>query len=75
MATRPFTDITKAISANNIKNGTMVVTCARTGFPDAGTIVYERYVLNTPILSDIDDKYGYRFYNGIFINSVNGGNA
>lgn len=54
-------DIAKANSGNNIKNGTMVVTCGNTGFPSSGTIVYNKYVLNTPVISDIQNKYLARF--------------
>jgi len=64
-------DITKAISANEIKNGTVVVTCGVSGFPDSpASIVYNKYVKNTPTISDIDDKYDNRFYNGIFVELV-----
>lgn len=55
-------DITKAISANELKNGSMVVTCSRTGFPTSpSTIVYNTYVKNTPIIIDIESKYDNRF--------------
>ena len=33
-------------------------------------ITYDRYVQEYPTISDIDDKYGYRFYNGIFVELV-----
>lgn len=33
-------------------------------------ITYNRYVQEYPTISDIDDKYGYRFYNGIFVELV-----
>lgn len=55
-------DIQLAISGYPIKNGTLVVTCGRTGFPAApATIVYNKNVSNTPVLTDIQAKYDYRF--------------
>lgn len=55
-------DINKAISANDIKNGTTVVTCGPTGFPDSpASIVYDSYVKNTPSITDIQSKYDDRF--------------
>jgi hypothetical protein len=33
-------------------------------------ITYDRYVQEYPTISDIDNKYGYRFYNGIFVELV-----
>ncbi len=55
-------DIQLAISSSPIKNGTVVVTCGRTGFPsDPATIVYDKYVSNQPVLSDIQAKYDNRF--------------
>jgi hypothetical protein len=72
MASRPFTDITSAQSGTSvIKNGTAVVTCSNTGEYSK----LDTYVLNTPILTTIDDKYGYRFYNGVFVNIVASGTA
>ncbi len=68
---RPFTDITKAISGNQIKNGTLITTTTVTGVYS----LRNTYVSNVPSLGTIDDKYGYRFYNGIFIDGVNGGGA
>lgn len=72
-------DITKAISANSIKNGTMVVGCLNTGFPTSPTtILYNQYVKNTPTISDIEAKYDNRFddpsyyYGG---GNVDGGNV
>jgi hypothetical protein len=63
MPTRPFTDITVAISGNPIKNGTLVDTTSKTGYYSH----YDRYVLNTPASGDIASKYGNKFYNGIFV--------
>lgn len=68
-------DIIKSITANAIKNGTVVVTCPRTGFPTSPTkIVYDRYASNTPAISDIEAKYDLRFddpgyYYGYHINN------
>ena len=59
-------DINKAISANEIKNGTTVVTTTATG--EYSTI--DTYAQNTPTISDIEDKYDNRFYNGIFVQLV-----
>jgi|688.fasta_scaffold79284_5 hypothetical protein len=50
-------DITKAISANPLKNGTTVVTCLNTG--EYSTL--DTYVSNIPTISDIEDKYEDRF--------------
>ena len=67
-------DITKAISANNIKNGSSVVSCSRTG--EYGLL--NTYVKNTPTISDIEAKYDSRFddpayYYGIGNDTVVGG--
>ena len=56
-------DIQKAISANPIKNGTTLVSCSLTG--EYSTL--ETYVKNAPTMSDIENKYDNRFYNGIFV--------
>lgn len=70
MATRPYTDITSAQSGNSvIKNGTSVVTCSNTGEYS----VLNTYVSNTPDINTIDDKFGNRFYNGVFVNVVASG--
>lgn len=50
-------DINKAISANPIKNGTVLVSCTKTG--EYSTI--ETYVKNTPVIADIEAKYDARF--------------
>lgn len=54
-------DIVLAKSGLPIKNGTMVVTCNVTGLPSSGTIVYNQYVDNKPIISAIESKYDSRF--------------
>lgn len=68
MATRPYTDIANAkpLTSTTIKNGISVVTCTKTG--QYSTL--NTYEHNTPAIADIDDKYGNRFYNGIFVSSV-----
>lgn len=50
-------DITKAISANELKNGTTIVTCSSTGRYS----LLNTYVKNTPTITDIQDKYDNRF--------------
>jgi len=59
-------DINKAINANQIKNGTTVVTTTVTG--EYSTI--DTYVKNTPTINNIEAKYDNRFYNGIFVELV-----
>lgn len=55
-------DVTLSIADAQIKNGSMVVTCGRTGFPNSpSTIVYNRYVKNTPSISNIQSKFDNRF--------------
>lgn len=65
---RPFTDITKAISANPIKNGSIVEGVTPVGLESN----LNSYVKNTPTINDIQNKYGNRFYNGIFVELVGG---
>ena len=59
-------DINKAISANQIKNGTTVATTTVTG--EYSTI--DTYAKNTPTISNIENKYRARFYNGLFVQTV-----
>jgi hypothetical protein len=59
-------DINKAISANPIKNGSAVTTTTFTGKYNT----YNYYVKNNPAMSGIEAKYDNRFYNGIFVKSV-----
>jgi hypothetical protein len=63
------TDINKAITANPIKNGTAVVSTTFTG--EYSTI--DTYAKNTPTITDIENKYDNRFYNGIFVQLVGSG--
>lgn len=64
---RPYTDITKAINSSPIKNGTAVVSATTTGRYNT----YNQYVNNKPIITNIQQKYGNRFYNGILVTIVN----
>jgi len=50
-------DITTALSANPIKNGTAITTTSVTGFYQQ----LNTYVKNTPVLADIENKYDNRF--------------
>ena len=50
-------DITKAISANPLKNGTALVSCTITGEYS----LLNNSVKNTPTISDIEAKYDNRF--------------
>lgn len=50
-------DIIKAISSNDIKNGTLLVSCTRTGQYSLSNA----YVKNTPTITDIESKYDNRF--------------
>jgi hypothetical protein len=59
-------DIQKAISANPVKNGTILVGKSWTG--DNST--RDTYVTNTPTMATIEAKYDNRFYNGIFVQLV-----
>lgn len=59
-------DIQKAISNKLIKNGSSVITTTFTGYYNT----YNYYVTNTPTITDIQDKYDNRFYNGIFVQLV-----
>lgn len=67
------------IKAGSIKNGSMVVTCGRTGFPpNPSKIVYNRYVKNTPSISEIQSKFDNRFDDPSYYygcSSVDGGNV
>jgi hypothetical protein len=63
---RPFTDVRLAVSGSSIKNGSAVVSTTFTGQYDT----LNTYAKNTPVIADIDDKYGNRFYNGIFVQLV-----
>lgn len=65
-------DIKNALnSTTTIKNGSAIVYCSKTGISKT----LDTNAINTPIITDIDDKYDNRFYNGIFttiIGSIDG---
>lgn len=67
-------DIAKAISGNSIKNGSVVVSCTKTGEYS----LLNTHVNNSPSISDIESKYDNRFddpsyyYGG---GNVDGGNV
>jgi hypothetical protein len=65
---RPFTDITKSKTSEPIKNGTLVISVQKTGQYKTNDVT----VLNTPTIETISNKYGNRFYNGIFVELVGG---
>lgn len=51
-------DIQKSVSANAIKNGTVIVaTCARNG----NYKILDTYVSNKPTIAEIESKYDERF--------------
>lgn len=50
-------DIQTAINSNPVKNGTVVVSTTTTG--EYSTL--DTYVKNTPIISDIENKYDNKF--------------
>jgi hypothetical protein len=62
-------DIAIAVSGEPVKNGSLVVSATATGEYS----VNDLYVKNTPTMSDIEDKYDNRFYNGIFVNITGSG--
>ena len=62
-------DIQAAISGNPVKNGTTIATTTFTG--EYSTI--ETYVKNYPTITDLENKYDNRFYNGIFVELVGSG--
>lgn len=52
-------DIEKAIDSNPIKNGTLLVSTKRTGPTEEDKL--DTYVMNTPTITDIENKYDERF--------------
>jgi len=73
---RPFTDIAASITANPVKNGTLLVSTGGFRKGSSANSNYKTnntYVQNTPTIATIQQKYGYRFYNGIFVNGVDNG--
>ena len=65
---RPFTDISTCKSTNPIKNGSMVLSTNTKGY----YLTSNGFVSNSPSISDIQAKYGYRYYNGVFVELVGG---
>lgn len=65
---RPFTDIVRAKSANPIKNGSIVLSANPKGY----YLTSNGFVSNSPSISDIQTKYGYRYYNGVLVELVGG---
>jgi hypothetical protein len=65
---RPFTDITTAKSSEPLKNGSAVFSTTNTGSVSINNL----FVTNTPTISDIQSKYGNRYYNGILVQISSG---
>lgn len=66
-------DISKSINSSEIKNGSIVVSCLRTGFPSSpSTIVYNKYVKNIPSITDIQAKFDNRFDDPSYYYGING---
>ena len=61
-------DVIKSKEANPIKNGTLVVSCSKTGNYSLSNL----HVSNLPTIADIENKYDNKFYNGIFVELVGG---
>lgn len=74
---RPFTDIQACISGNIVKNGTVVAGARPNGFftkESKGaesfgglTMGYNNNIYSLPTIATLSNKYGNRFYNGIFV--------
>lgn len=60
---RPFTDIALAKNDTAIKNGSSVLSTTFRGTSSTS----DTFVKNTPPIEEIYNKYGDRFYNGIFV--------
>jgi hypothetical protein len=70
-------DISTIVTANPIKNGTIVVQACG-GHYGSGVIKLDTYVLNTPTSGNIGSKYTNRFNDPAYyygVTSVNGGGA
>lgn len=65
---RPFTDIQAAISGNAVKNGSLITSTTFTGEYGVNNL----YVKNSPTISTISNKYGYKYFNGIFVTTTSG---
>lgn len=72
---RPYTDISKIINTNSIKNGSVVASTTVTGLSANNN----NNTSNKPSIDSISQKYGNRFYNGILVNilsgDINGGSS
>lgn len=63
---RPFTDITTSKSSEPLKNGSSILSTTARGFSSINNL----FVQNTPTITDIQSKYGNRYYNGIAVQIV-----
>lgn len=63
---RPFTDIQASISGSPIKNGTLIASKVFAGTYSKLDSNVKQY----PTINNIKEKYGNRFYNGIFVQSI-----
>ena len=71
-------DIATIVTANPIKNGSIVVLACGGGAFGSGIITRNTYVLNTPTSGDIGSKYTNRFNDSNYYYStsnINGGGA
>ena len=64
---RPYTDIATIDNSKPIKNGSAIVSTTVTG--EYNTL--DTVVKNVPDINTIYNKYGNRFYNGLFVNIFN----
>lgn len=67
---RPFTDISRVDSNRPINNKTAICSTTVTGFTTK-RIIRPNFPVGLTI-SNIENKFGNRFYNGIFVNIVSG---
>lgn len=67
---RPFTDISRVDSTRPINNKTVICSTTVTGFTTK-RIIRPNFPVSLTI-SNIENKFGNRFYNGIFVNMVSG---
>jgi len=65
---RPFTDITTVNSSEPLKNGSSISSTKVTG----SSTISNMFVKNTPVIEDIESKYGDKYYNGIFVQLAGG---
>lgn len=65
---RPFTDVTVVNGDQPIKNGTIVGLTTPNGLSSK----YNLYVKTAPTINEIYNKYGNKFYNGIFVQLTGG---